>query len=159
MTNSMNMPTGGNFFSTASAEPPECYRLVFNPASAWGAPALLLLAALLPRAGLGIPVCLFQAISGLPCPGCGLTRALVALLHGDPTAAFSYHPFSFILLPVLGIMSLHAWLPSAAQSRLEEAFRGRDRGLRLAYEGVLYSFLGFGIMRLFLTWLHAGKLT
>ncbi len=120
---------------------------------------MLLLAALLPPAGLGITVCLFRAFSGLPCPGCGLTRALIALLHGDPAAAFAYHPYSFVLLPLLGIMSLHTLLPTAAQSRLAEGFRRRERGLSLAYQGVLYSFLGFGILRMFLTWLQAGKLT
>ena len=119
---------------------------------------MLLVAALLPPAGLGIPVCLFRAISGLPCPGCGLTRALVALLHGDPAAAFAHHPYSFILLPVLGVMSLHRLLSPAAQSRMAEACIRCERGLSFAYRAVLYSFLGFGIMRMFLTWLQAGKL-
>ncbi len=160
MTNSLSMGAEVDVSSAvARVESPACYRLLFNPASAWGAPALLLLAALLPPAGLGIPVCLFRALSGLPCPGCGLTRALVALLHGDLAAAFVYHPYSFVLLPLLGIMSLHALLPAAAQFRLAEGFRRRERSLSLAYQGVLYSFLGFGILRLFLTWLQAGKLT
>ena len=29
------------------------------------------------------PVCLFHQLTGLNCPGCGGTRALYALLHGD----------------------------------------------------------------------------
>jgi Protein of unknown function (DUF2752) len=27
--------------------------------------------------------CLFKAATGIPCPGCGVTRSIVALLHGD----------------------------------------------------------------------------
>src|SRR5471032_2517827 len=29
------------------------------------------------------PVCLFHQLTGLNCPGCGATRALFALLHGQ----------------------------------------------------------------------------
>jgi hypothetical protein len=38
--------------------------------------------ALLPAGGLGLPTCLFRAVTALPCPSCGLTRAFCALSHG-----------------------------------------------------------------------------
>lgn len=42
-------------------------------------------------AGL-LPPCLFRQITGLHCPGCGGTRMVESLLHGDVAAAWSYNP-------------------------------------------------------------------
>lgn len=39
----------------------------------------------------GIP-CLFQVITGLYCPGCGGTRALIYLMRGQIVKSFRYHP-------------------------------------------------------------------
>lgn len=44
-------------------------------------------------------ICIFRSIIGLPCPGCGLTRAFLAVMRGDPAAAFSAHPL-FLLAAV-----------------------------------------------------------
>ena len=35
----------------------------------------------------GPSFCPFKVLTGLPCPGCGLTRGTVALLHGDTAGA------------------------------------------------------------------------
>lgn len=45
--------------------------------------------------------CLFRHITGIPCPGCGMTRAHLAALRLDFQAAFSYHPLWFLPLPLL----------------------------------------------------------
>ena len=36
--------------------------------------------------------CTFFKITGLPCPGCGGTRAFYYLFRGDPVKSFLYHP-------------------------------------------------------------------
>lgn len=41
--------------------------------------------------------CPFRFFIGIPCPGCGMTRALVSLLRLDFDAAFHYHPLIFIM--------------------------------------------------------------
>ena len=46
--------------------------------------------ALLIRTGLGLP-CLFHEITGLLCPGCGNSRAALALLRLDIRAALGYN--------------------------------------------------------------------
>ncbi len=46
------------------------------------------------------PVCPIHALTGYLCPGCGATRALAALLHGDFAAAFQFNAFfCAVLLP------------------------------------------------------------
>lgn len=45
------------------------------------------------------PQCVFHAITGWECPGCGTARALHALLHGEFAKAFRYNPMLFALLP------------------------------------------------------------
>lgn len=47
------------------------------------------------------PGCLFRALTGFACPGCGSTRGLHALLHGDVLTAFKFNPFMVLALPFL----------------------------------------------------------
>lgn len=51
--------------------------------------------------GHGIP-CVFHEVTGLYCPGCGLTRAVYTLLvYGDIKQAFGYNAMLFIAGPIL----------------------------------------------------------
>lgn len=52
--------------------------------------------------GIGCPI-LF--LTGIPCMGCGMTRACLALLRLDFAAALSFHPLCF-LLPVFLVIFL-----------------------------------------------------
>lgn len=47
------------------------------------------------------PGCPFRAVTGFTCPGCGSTRGLHCLLHGDVIAAFEFNPLLILSLPVL----------------------------------------------------------
>jgi hypothetical protein len=50
------------------------------------------------------PVCPFHQFTGLWCPGCGTTRALHQLLHGNLAAAFRFNALSMAMLPVAGYL-------------------------------------------------------
>jgi hypothetical protein len=43
-------------------------------------------------------LCPLRAVTGIPCPSCGLTRALAHLERGHWTEALKFHPFSPLLL-------------------------------------------------------------
>lgn len=55
-------------------------------------------------AGNPFPPCMFRAFTGCYCIGCGLTRALHALVHGDLARAFSMNPLAMLLLPLVPLM-------------------------------------------------------
>ncbi len=69
-----------------------------------------------------IVLCPFRRLTGLPCPGCGMTRALNALAHGQWVRALSLHPLSPIVaigILAMGISALTGSLlpPQAQRSR------------------------------------------
>ena len=52
----------------------------------------------------GPVLCPFRRLTGLPCPGCGLTRSWVYLAHGWWREAFAAHPFGIVA--ALAVVSL-----------------------------------------------------
>lgn len=64
-----------------------------------------LLFGLLPE-NLALYPCPFHTITGIECPGCGMTRACIALARGDIGNAFQYNPFSLGLVLFAGGFAL-----------------------------------------------------
>jgi hypothetical protein len=50
--------------------------------------------------------CLFKAVTHLPCPSCGTTRALVLLVNGDIRGSLVINPFGALLALALTIVPL-----------------------------------------------------
>lgn len=48
-----------------------------------------------------IPLCAFKGFTGRPCPGCGMTRSVVHLLHGDVVASLRFHPLGIVMVGAL----------------------------------------------------------
>jgi hypothetical protein len=68
-------------------------------------------------AGNPFPPCMFYAITGHYCIGCGLTRALHALVHGDIVRAFHMNPLAMTTLPLMPLMVAwsRGWQPRILQ--------------------------------------------
>lgn len=65
-------------------------------------------------AGSPLPSCMFHQITGLYCPGCGMTRALHALVQGDVAQAVAMNallPVLALALPLLVLQGLGYRLP------------------------------------------------
>ena len=88
------------------------------------------------------PVCPLFALTGLACPGCGLTRGFHALLHGDVWTALDYNA----LLPLFALLIGFAFV-----SLIYLAWRGRRMPISPLHPRALWIFLimllVFGVTR------------
>ncbi|HCN78195.1 MAG TPA: hypothetical protein DIT13_13495 [Verrucomicrobiales bacterium] len=116
--------------------------------------ALLLMLAVI-GAGylLGLPLwpCVFADVTGLPCPGCGMTRAASALLRGEWAEAWRFHPFAFAFAVIGLFAAAGAMLPRASAGALAakvEAWEVKSR-LTAIFLAVL---LIFSLMRVLGFW-------
>ena len=72
-------------------------------------------------AGSLFPPCMFRALTGWYCIGCGMTRMLHALAHGDVPRAFAMNPLAMVLLclsPLLLAWKL-GWKPAAMRPLID----------------------------------------
>ena len=97
--------------------------------------------AILAANGISLP-CLFNKVTGLLCPGCGNTRAAVAILKLDFKAAFAYNP---MFLPEMAYL---VWVyASCCRSFIAgNGFRYRSRPSALDI-AVLFAVAAWGIVR------------
>lgn len=49
-------------------------------------------------------VCVFKNLTGIPCPGCGMTRAFLELCRGNFMDSLIFHPLLLLVL-ILGLLS------------------------------------------------------
>ncbi|MDR3340040.1 MAG: DUF2752 domain-containing protein [Candidatus Symbiothrix sp.] len=65
--------------------------------------------------------CLFHKITHIPCPSCGSTHSVIALLNGDFAGAFYANPFGFVVCAALALLPL--WLLFDCICRKDSFFR------------------------------------
>ena len=128
-------------------DPSGTYALWFGKycvAAAWLG---LTLAVVSPPHGSGISVCWLQAATGLPCPGCGMTRSLSCALRGMLFESWSYHPFGLPILSLFVATAAQSLLPLSAKGDLAGWMRGRAKFFNAVYLGFVVLFVAFGTVR------------
>ena len=86
----------------------------------------------------GPTLCTFRNLTGFDCPGCGLTRSVAALLHGDVGGSLHAHPLgAVVFLLGLGLWgsALASW---AKRGRLVSPIGARTPTWTIAAFVVLY---------------------
>lgn len=67
-------------------------------------------------------MCYFKTITGLPCPGCGLTRAFISLYKGSIKDAFMFHPLWFLIPAIAGVIIFKDFLYLARKAYNSKIF-------------------------------------
>ena len=78
------------------------------------------------------PVCPLYYLTGIHCPGCGLTRGFHALFHGDVLTALHFNALLPAYALVFGFMLV---------SMILVAVRGRGLSWRIVSPSAMYGFL------------------
>ena len=87
----------------------------------------LVVQTLLVAAGLPGWPCPLRHGLGIPCPGCGMTRAGVALLQGDWRKSLQYNAFAVVFGLVVVLMCAALFLPARLQESLAQRVAAVER--------------------------------
>jgi len=90
-----------------------------------------------PPAGHHLNLCLFNLLTHLPCPGCGMGRATLALFHGNIPLSFSYNilciPFTIAVFVSL------AWALLDLTTHSEGFVKFISRDISMPYKVLLFA--------------------
>jgi hypothetical protein len=98
--------------------------------------------------GLHLWHCAFLEVTGRPCPGCGLTRGMTALCHGEVALSMKLHPFSPLFALGGMIMIAAMVLPPPSRERLIDGVQTVETRTGLSAL-ILLALLAFGLWRIF----------
>jgi Protein of unknown function (DUF2752) len=72
-----------------------------------------------------VPSCPLRALTGVPCPFCGMTRGTIALVHGDVLHSLALNPGVLLAVVTAAFLlwrrprlSLPTWVPCAVVGTL-----------------------------------------
>jgi hypothetical protein len=77
--------------------------------------------------GMGAWQCPFIHVLGIPCPGCGLTRASLFLFRGDWRRAIDFHAFAPVFIIALALVICAAIAPKSPRARLLAGIESLER--------------------------------
>jgi hypothetical protein len=73
--------------------------------------------------------CMFRRATGVPCPGCGLTRSFICLMRGDVPRAWTFNPAGLLLFPVVAVQVPYRLLQLRRIRRNQEEYHPTTLGV------------------------------
>ena len=95
----------------------------------------------------GPDLCPLHRATGLPCPGCGVTRGLMSLSHGEWSEALGANPWVLVVWPVLAAMALSLMMPARSLASFEAFIARHEPWPSKLVRVLLVAFFGFGLAR------------
>ncbi len=84
--------------------------------------------------------CLFETVTGLYCPGCGITRAMISILNFKFIEALEYNKLAYLIIIVIGIGFYRMFYSYIFQKDLKPI-------PKVIIYSLLTIFLAYGILR------------
>lgn len=89
--------------------------------------------------------CPFRLVTGLKCPGCGVTTLLLCLLRGDWQGAWAANPFLLATSPLLAVILWRFWWVGTRPGRPWQALAAGYIGALILW-GVLRNYAVFSTL-------------
>lgn len=100
----------------------------------------------------GVELCSMKYLTGLPCPGCGLTHSFCSISSGNFSDAFSYHffgPFIYASVLVFIFILFSEIFLDKKFPKLRKIFF--SKGFTYTFAIILFLFFSFRIYNLIIT--------
>ena len=126
---------------------PALSSLIKSKQVCWAVSGVAALHLTLVTAGLPSWQCPIRSNLGIPCPGCGLSRAMLALVQGQWQHALVVHAFAPVAIGVLLFIAVASFLPTAFRRVLAQRIESIE--VHLGLTGIALSiFLLYWLVRL-----------
>ena len=102
----------------------------------------------MPADGFGRDLCYVHATSGLPCPGCGLSRSVAHSIRGHLVEAVWYNPFGLLVALWAPVTVSSLFWPKRWKEATRAWFEARREGFKRFYMILLGAFLAYGAIRM-----------
>lgn len=108
---------------------------------------------LMAHGGSPLFTCPLHNLTGIACPGCGLSRGILALVTGNWQTALHYHAFTPYFIALGFLMALTAILPETPrQTLLQQVLQAEQKSHINAF--TLVGFSVYGLIRMVAQMLH-----
>jgi len=102
----------------------------------------------MPPVGWSNSMCSLQKNTGIPCPGCGMTRAVSSTLHGKLKWSMGFHPMGPLTAAGLVAVGLIGILPRRLRSRMVDPLAPYDKIIGIILAAYFVALIGYGFYRI-----------